>query len=114
MGILKRFHIWIYAYFVRWFRVRATVKVFTAAHNEELRWTPVTDLPLTLARQQHEIKAIKAGKLDAAIVDRKSWAWPYLPSSVQRLSTPVVLKAVPYNLRRMSRTPVPRRGDEYD
>ncbi|MDE2100021.1 MAG: phage portal protein [Patescibacteria group bacterium] len=34
---------------------------------------------MILARQEHEKRAIKAGKLDAAIVDRKSWGWPYLP-----------------------------------
>lgn len=108
-AFIRRLHLTIYAYFVKWFRTKAMVKAFATAHAQELRLTPVSALPMTLARQSAEIQAIKAGKLDASIVDRKSWAWPFLPASVNRLSIPII-KSTPYNLRRMSRTPVPRRA----
>lgn len=108
-SILRRIHIAIYAYFVKYYRTRHFIKVFTDAHRQELSKTPVNMWPVTMARQAQEIAAIKAGKLDQAIVERKSWSWPFLPASVNRLSVPL-LKATPYNLRRMSRTPVPRRA----
>jgi hypothetical protein len=106
---LKKLHLWIYAYFVKWHRVRATLKAFRSAHSQEISKTPVYLMPSVIARQEREIAAIKAGKLDASITDRKSWAWPFLPASVNRLSVPLI-KATPYNIRRMSRTPVPRRA----
>lgn len=111
MRLLRQIHIAILAYFTKFFRIRRTLQTFRQAHSIELRETPVYNWPVTLARQSAEIDGIKAGKLDSstAIVDRKSWAWPYMPQSVNRLNTPV-LKSSPYNLRRMSRTPVPRRA----
>src|SRR5581483_7101753 len=117
MVILRRVHLYLLAWWVKFFRTRQMLRAFTSAHQQELRETPFQYLPLVLARQQQEIEAVKAGKLDAQllarqqsqIVDRKSWNWPYLPGSIQRLSIPVI-KSTPYNLRRMSRTPVPRRA----
>lgn len=76
-------------------------------HAQELTQTPVQNWPLTKARHAQEIRQVRAGQLQ--IVDRKSWAFPYLPSTVQRLSMPVA-KSTPYNLRRFSRTPVARRA----
>lgn len=108
MGLLLRIHIALKAYIVKFLRTRETLKVFQSAHRQELRETPFYNWPTTMARHSQEIDAIKAGKLDT-IVDRKSWQWPFLPASIQRLSVPV-LKSSPYNLRRVSRTPVARRA----
>lgn len=83
------------------------LSAFKISHAQELSETPAYGIPLVLARQQKELASIRAGKLD--IVSRKSWQWPYLPASIQRLSVPI-LKAIPYNLRRMARTPVARRA----
>jgi hypothetical protein len=88
-------------------RVREVERAFRTAHAQELTITPVADLPLVKARQAMEIDHVRAGKL--SIVDRKSWAYPFLPATVQRLSMPVQ-KTTPYNLRRFSRTPVARRA----
>lgn len=92
---------------LRHYRIREVERVFKAAHIEELRNTPIQNYPMVKARHAAEIDNVRAGKLD--IIDRKSWAWPYLPASVQRLSMPVA-KSTPYNLRRFSRTPVARRA----
>ena len=107
--LLRRVHIWVLAWFVKYFRTRQLVKAFTSAHEQELRETPVQHWAMVIARQKAEIAGIKAGKLDSAIVERKSWTWPFQPSSIQRLSIPI-MKVTPYNMRRMSRTPVPRRA----
>lgn len=63
--------------------------------------------PQVQATHADQIAAIRAGKLD--IVDRRSWQFPYLPSTLTRLQQPVI-KMVPYNLRRFARTPIPRRA----
>lgn len=112
--LLRRLFTWVYAYAVKWLRTRETVRIFKVAHAQELKLAPPYSWPVLMARQAGEMQAVRAGRLDAAtagnkIVDRTSWQWPYLPASVQRLSIPL-LKATPYNIRRMSRTPVPRRA----
>jgi hypothetical protein len=129
MQLLRRIHLAIYAWCVHYFRKREILRVFKVAHAQELAqlelqyWPMVVrshgkelqDVKNTLReqitaveyRQLQETAAIRAGKFD--ITDRKSWAWPFLPASAQRLATPIA-KATPYNLRRMSRTPVPRRA----
>ena len=105
--ILRSWHTAFKARMIRYFRTREVVKVFSVMHAEELRLTPIENWPLVKARQNQEIRMLRAGQ--NLIVDRKSWAFPYLPSSVQRLSMPVS-KSTPYNLRRFSRTPVARRA----
>jgi hypothetical protein len=107
MPLVRRLHAAILAFFVFHFRTRAIVRTLRAAHAAELRETPVQNWPMLQAKQRAEIAAIRAGKLET--VDRKSWQWPFLPASVQRMSVPII-KVTPYNLRRMSRTPVPRRA----
>lgn len=102
---------------MKWFRTRETVRIFKLAHAQELRDAAPYTWPILMARHQGEMQAVRAGRLDVVsagvgngkVVDRTSWAWPFLPASVQRLSVPL-LKATPYNIRRMSRTPVPRRA----
>ncbi len=107
MRIIAELRTRVKAYFVRKFRTREVLKVFKAAHKQELSIVPLQSWPVVQARQTQEIALIKAGKLN--ITDRKSWAWPFMPQSVYRMSTPV-MKTLPYNMRRMSRTPVPRRA----
>lgn len=77
------------------------------AHASELANLPVSEWPLTRDRQAREIAAASDGKMN--IVDRRSWPLPFLPSSVTRLQQPI-LKPVPSNIRRFSKTPVPRRA----
>ena len=106
-AVVRRIHLSIRAYFVKRYRTQEVLKAFKTAHSVELRDTPINNWPIVRARQDQEISAVRAGKLD--IVDRKSWAWPFLPSSVTRLAIPII-KSSPYNLRRCSRTPLPRRA----
>lgn len=104
-AFLRRFHNALRARCVRYLRIRETTRVFAASHAQELAKTPIEMWPAVKARQGQELRMLKAGKLD--IVDRKSWSYPHLPSTVQRLAMPVA-KSTPYNLRRFSRTPVAR------
>lgn len=129
MRLLRRLHIAIYAWFVHYYRKRDILRVFKVAHaqelaNLELQYWPLvtrsqgkeladvkhalqTQITAVEYKQFQEVAAIRAGKMD--VTDRKSWAWPFLPSSAQRLAVPIA-KSTPYNLRRMSRSPVPRRA----
>lgn len=113
MPYLRRLHSIFLAYLVKLLRTRYVLKQFKIAHAQEVVKTPVQFLPVVLARQDAELRAIRAGNLNIHgkddITDRKSWQWPFLPSSVRRLQVPI-MKLTPYNLRRMSRTPVPRRA----
>jgi hypothetical protein len=113
-SILRHFYIAVKAYWLKFFRTRATMQVFKDAHVLELRDAIPSMWPVIMARQAGEIRAVRAGQLDAGTVgtgmtERRSWQFPFLPASSQRLSMPL-LKPTPYNLRRMSRTPIPRRA----
>lgn len=77
------------------------------SHAAELAQTPLNEHPLIMKRQADEIRAVASGQLN--IIDRRSWAYPYLPEALHRLNQPV-LKNTPYNLRRFSETPIPRRA----
>lgn len=107
-ALLRRFRTAWHARAVKFFITRQTVRAFRVMHADELSKAPLQSWPVIRARHNAEIRAIKAGKI-TGIVDRKSWSFPYLPSTVQRLSMPVA-KTTPYNLRRFSRTPVARRA----
>jgi len=85
--LLRTLHMSVKARLLRFFRGREVVKAFRVMHAQELTQTPIQNWPMMKARQAQEIRLVKAGQLQ--IVDRKSWAFPYLPSSVQRLSMPV-------------------------
>ena len=87
---------------------RQVVKVLSLTHAQELSVTPRNDWRLVRDRQIAEIKAVQSGQ-QFDIVDRRSWAFPYLPEALHRLNQPV-LKNTPYNLRRFSETPIPRRA----
>src|SRR6266446_1506450 len=95
------------AKFVEWFRTKEVVKALEHKHLQELSITPVNQWEVLKRQQSHEIIAAKEGKFP--IVDRRSWAYPSLPESLQRLHQPI-MKASPYNLRRFSETPIPRRA----
>lgn len=129
MRLARKIHAAILAWFVHYFRTREILRVFKLAHAEELRQMELQYWPMMAKtqgqeliqvraafkqqmttvqyRQWQEVAAIKAGKMD--VTDRKSWQWPFMPASVNRMAMPIS-KATPYNLRRMSRTPVPRRA----
>lgn len=87
--------------------VRYVTKVLRLTHAEELQGAPRNEWALIRSHQLQEIKAVASGQID--IVDRRSWSYPYLPEALHRLNQPV-LKNTPYNLRRFSETPVPRRA----
>lgn len=87
---------------------REVVKVLQLTHAQELYHTPRNEWALVKAAQAKEIQAVRDGQT-MDIVDRRSWAYPYLPEALHRLNQPV-LKNTPYNLRRFSETPIPRRG----
>src|SRR6266436_6991242 len=87
---------------------RQVVKVLALTHAAELAVTPRNEWALVRSRQIEEIRALRDGQV-FDIVDRRSWAYPYLPEALHRLNQPV-LKNTPYNLRRFSETPIPRRA----
>jgi len=91
----------------RYFVGRETIKVLKYAHAQELATTPGEQWGIVKQKHQQEIYAVKQGKFD--IIDRRSWAYPYIPESLHRLNQPL-LKNTPYNLRRFSETPIPRRA----
>jgi hypothetical protein len=95
------------AYFARQLVTRDVTRVLKLTHAQELMGAPRNEWPLMVRRQTEEIRAVSSGQMD--IIDRRSWQYPYLPESLHRLNQPV-LKNTPYNLRRFSETPVPRRA----
>lgn len=90
-----------------WLVRREVIRVLRLTHANELSGTPRNEWPLVKSHQAQEIQAVAAGQMD--IIDRRSWAFPYLPEALHRLNQPV-LKSTPYNLRRFSETPIPRRA----
>src|ERR1700761_9506070 len=86
---------------------KTVVHTLSLAHAQELSTAPLEMWPQLKDKHALQIAAVRDGKMD--IVDRRSWAFPYLPSTLTRLQQPII-KMVPYNLRRFARTPVPRRA----
>src|SRR6266446_2139159 len=95
------------ARFAKWFRTKEIVKALNAKHLQELSITPVNLWPKLKQQQSDEITAARDGRYP--IVDRRTFAYPTLPESLHRLHQPI-MKASPYNLRRFSETPIPRRA----
>lgn len=87
---------------------REVVKVLQITHAQELSVTPRNEWSIVRQKQVEEIHAVQSGK-QFDIVDRRSWSFPYLPEALHRLNQPI-LKNTPYNLRRFSETPIPRRA----
>jgi len=87
---------------------REILKKLEIVHAQEVLDTPRNELALVRQKQIAEIQAVKGGQM-FDIVDRRSWPYPYLPEALHRLNQPV-LKNTPYNLRRFSETPIPRRA----
>lgn len=92
----------------KYFVTREVVRVLQLTHAQELKDTPRNEWSLVRQKQVEEIQAVRDGKV-FDIVDRRSWSYPYLPEALHRLNQPV-LKNTPYNLRRFSETPIPRRA----
>jgi uncharacterized membrane protein YgcG len=108
--VLQAFKIWhenIKAQCLRYWRAREVVKVLKITHAQELADTPVNMWVQKKAAHAQEIAAVRNGQF--SIVDRRSWAYPYIPEALHRLNQPI-LKNTPYNLRRFAETPVPRRA----
>lgn len=104
---LVRLHNSIQSRVLRYFRSREVVKSLQMVHAQELAETPVNMWAMKKSEHAREIQAVKAGQFP--IVDRRSWAYPYIPEALHRLNQPI-LKNTPYNLRRFTETPIPRRA----
>lgn len=87
---------------------RQVINVLKLTHSQELLAYPRNEWPLVRSKQIEEIRAVAAGK-PFNIVDRRSWANPYIPEALHRLNQPL-LKNTPYQLRRFAETPIPRRA----
>jgi hypothetical protein len=106
---LKGLHDTLVARVVRYFRAKEIIKTLAPLHAHELANTPVNQWVQKKAEQSREIAAVKSGAFANTIVDRRSWQYPYIPEALHRLNQPI-LKNTPYNLRRFSETPIPRRA----
>lgn len=106
-SLLRQLHSDFVNYVSRYFVTREVIRVLRSAHIQELSATPGEQWPLVRSQHVEQIQAVRDGKLD--IVDRRSWSFPYVPESLHRLNQPL-LKAIPYNIRRFSETPVPRKA----
>jgi hypothetical protein len=84
------------------------VRVLSVTHAQELAEAPRAEWALIKRRQAEEIQAVIDGN-QMDIIDRRTWAYPYLPEALHRLNQPII-KNTPYNLRRFSETPIPRRA----
>lgn len=104
---LKSLHDTLMARTVRYFRAREIVKVLRPLHAQELAETQPHLWVQKKSQHAKEIAAVKSGQF--SIVDRRSWQYPYIPEALHRLNQPI-LKNTPYNLRRFSETPIPRRA----
>lgn len=104
---LQRLHTNLQATAARYFRAREVIKVLRITHAQELADTPVNMWAVKKTEQAKDIAAVKSGQF--SIIDRRSWQYPYIPEALHRLNQPI-LKNTPYNLRRFSETPIPRRA----
>ena len=107
-SFLKSWRVDLRARVAKYLVTREVVKVLQLTHAQELSTTPRNEWSIVRQKQIEEIKAVQSGQ-QFDIVDRRSWAFPYIPEALHRLNQPV-LKNTPYNLRRFSETPIPRRA----
>ena len=108
VGMFRRLRSELQAATAKYLIERQVVEVLKLTHASELMTYPRNEWPLVRQKQVEEIRAVSAGK-PFDIVDRRSWAFPYLPEALHRLNQPI-LKNTPYNIRRFSETPIPRRA----
>jgi hypothetical protein len=107
LEFLKALHANVQSRILRWFRAREVVKVLRIQHAHELGELPAHMWVQKKQEQAKEIAAVRSGQF--SIIDRRSWQYPYIPEALHRLNQPI-LKNTPYNLRRFSETPIPRRA----
>jgi hypothetical protein len=107
-NVVKNWRTELRARFSKYLVTREVIKVLANTHAQELAITPRNEWALVRSKQIEEIKAVRSGQV-FDIVDRRSWAYPYLPEALHRLNQPI-LKATPFNLRRFLETPIPRRA----
>lgn len=107
LDAIRQFHRDLKAKAARHYRTSEIVRVLSRSHEQELAATPGEQWALVKSRQANEIQAVRDGKFD--VIDRRTWQFPYLPEALHRLNQPI-LKNTPYNLRRFSETPIPRRA----
>lgn len=107
LASLRKIHLELQSRAARFWRAREVVKVLSTIHAKELAETPVNQWAVTKRNHAKEIAAVKAGQFN--IVDRRSWQYPYIPEALHRLNQPI-LKNTPYNIRRFTETPIPRRA----
>lgn len=105
---LKMWRADIRAAAAKYFITRQVIDKLSLVHAQELMETPRNEWALVRQKQVEEIQAVRSGQM-FDIVDRRSWPYPYLPEALHRLNQPI-LKNTPYNLRRFSETPIPRRA----
>lgn len=108
LDFLKSWREELRARFSKYLVTRQVVKVLELTHASELAVTPRNEWAVLRSKQVQEIQAVRDGAV-FDIVDRRSWAYPYLPEALHRLNQPI-LKNTPYNIRRFSETPIPRRA----
>lgn len=104
---LKTRYLGLRASLIKRYRTKEVIHTLRLAHAAELAHSPMEMWPAIKQRQGLQIQAVVGGDFD--IVDRRSWVYPYLPETLHRLKQPII-KNTPYNVRRFSRTPVPRRA----
>lgn len=92
---------------MRQFRIEEITKTLQIAHAAELANTPGELWPVKRAEHAKQIAAVRDGNI--TIVDRRSWQFPYLPSSITRIRQPI-MKMSPFNIRRYMKSPIPRRA----
>lgn len=106
-GHVAEFRTDLHASFVKYFRSREIAKVMAISHAQELTQYSRNEWPQVMTRHAAEIAAALEGKFP--VINRRSWSYPWLPESLHRLNVPI-LKNTPFNLRRFSETPIPRRA----
>lgn len=106
-GHVAEFRTDLKASFVKYYRSREIAKIMAISHAEELTHYSRNEWPQVMTRHAAEIAAALQGKFP--VVNRRSWSYPWLPESLHRLNVPI-LKNTPFNLRRFSETPIPRRA----
>src|ERR1035441_438641 len=90
---LKSWRVDLRARAAKYFVTREVVKQLQLTHAKELTDAPRNEWAVIRQKQVEEIKAVQSGQ-QFDIVDRRSWAFPYLPEALHRLNQPVLKNCV--------------------